>query len=259
MELGKVTDANFIEKLQNFTAYPQTEQTCRDELTKANVDVDSFKQHRQRCSLSSCHGMCCYNGVHVNQETAEVIQRVVEKEADFFKNLGLDLPTEAIIDDEQYEELPVSKNEWEGLCSVKKTALKEKPFSSLINDYPSHFQNTACVFLLDDSRCGLQELSKAKGLHPWYYKPFTCWLFPILIAPGENQPQISLPSPETEPWYLPEYDFDGYFTKAFCGKPSECGQLGYILLQEELKFLSEIVGRNFVQEIQDAIADAKND
>ncbi|MGI2901736.1 hypothetical protein [Tolypothrix sp. VBCCA 56010] len=256
MELGQVSEANLPEKLTNFTAYPQTEQACRDELSQATVDIDSFKQNRQRCSLSSCDGMCCYNGVNVNQETAEIIQRVVEEEADFFKNLGLDLPTQVIIDDQEYEDLTVENVEWKGLCSVKKTALKEKPYSILINDYPKHFRNTVCVFTLDDVRCGLQELSKAKGLHPWYYKPFTCWIFPILIASGENQPQISLPSPETEPWYLPEYEFYGYFTKAFCGKPSDCGQVGYILLQEELKFLSEIVGRNFVEEIQDSVGDA---
>ncbi len=100
----------------------------------------------------------------------------------------------------------------------------------------------------------MQAFSEAKGLHPWYYKPFTCWIFPILIAPGKDQPNIVLPHPENEPWHLPEYDFDGYFTKTFCGRHDDCGQLGYILLQEELKFLSEIVGRNFIQEIEEAIA-----
>jgi hypothetical protein len=242
---------------ENLTAYPQTEQACRDELSQAPVDIDSFKQHRQRCALSTCHGMCCYDGVNVNQETAEVIQKVVEEEAEFFKTIGLDLPTEVIIDDERYEKLSVEKTEWKGLCSVKKTAVKEKPFSSIINDYPSHFDNTQCVFLLDDSRCGLQELAKEKGLHPWYYKPFSCWLFPILIAPGENQPEkIYLPSPETEPWHVPESDYYGYSTQVPCGKHSDCGQLGYILLQEELKFLSDIVGRNFVQEIKDSVAES---
>lgn len=255
-----MSNANLPEKLTTFTAYPQTEQACRDELSQGTLDIDSFKQNRQRCSLSSCHGMCCHHGTHVNQETAEVIQIVAEEEADFFKSLGLDLPKEVIIDDEDYEDFPVENLEWKGLCSIKKTAVKEKHISSIVNDYPSHFKNTSCVFLLDDSRCGLQELSKAKGLHPWHYKPFTCWLFPILIAPGQNQPEIVLPSPETEPWYFPEYGYDGFFTKVLCGKPSDSGQLGYVLLQEELKFLSEIVGRNFVQEIQDAIADsAKSD
>ncbi|MBD2690672.1 hypothetical protein [Anabaena catenula] len=251
-----MSNTNLPEKLTNFTAYPQTEQACRDELSQANLDIDSFKQHRQRCSLSSCHGMCCHYGVHVNQETVETIQKVVEEEAEFFKSIGLDLPKEVIIDDEEYEDFPVEKFEWNAMISVKKTALKEKPFSRLVNDYPKHFKDTACVFLLDDSRCGLQELSKAKGLHPWYYKPLPCWLFPIFIAPGENQPEIFLPRPEAEPWYLPQYDFDGFFTKVPCGQYSECGQIGYILFQEELKFLSAIVGRNFGQEIQDAIADS---
>ncbi|OPH09391.1 DUF3109 family protein [Cylindrospermopsis raciborskii] len=244
-----MSNNNFTENLPNLTAYTQTEQTCRDELSQAHLNIDSFKQNRQRCSLSSCHGMCCHHGVFVNEEMAEVIQKVVEEEADFFKALGLELPKEVII----YEEFTAEKCEWQGLGTVKKTAVKEKPFSNLINDFPEHFENTACVFLLDDSRCGLQILSEAKGLHPWYYKPFTCWLFPIFIAPGESQREIFLPSPETEPWYLPDDDYDGFYTQVLCGKHSDCGQLGYILLQEELNFLAKIVGRNFVQEIQDAV------
>lgn len=248
------------EQLPNLTAYPQTEQLCRDELNQAHLDIDSFMQIRQRCSLSSCHGMCCNEGTQVNEETAEVIQKLVAEEAEFFKSLGLDLPEEVIIDFDEYEDFPVDKWEWKGLGSIKKTAIKEREFSRLVNDYPQHFKNTSCVFLLDDSRCGLQELSKAKGLHPWYYKPLVCWLFPIYIAPGENQPEIFLPSPETEPWYLPDEDYAGFFTQVLCGKHAECGKLGYILLQEELKFLSEIVGRNFLQEIQNSVNDfARND
>jgi hypothetical protein len=243
---------------ENLTAYPQTEQACRDELIHATLNIDSFKQIRQRCSLSSCHGMCCNEGAQVNEETAEIIKKVVEEEAEFFKSLGLDLPKEVITDFAEYDEFPIDKWEWKGLGSIKKTALKEKPFSNLIKDYPPHFQNTACVFLLDDSHCALQELSIAKGLHPWHYKPVTCWIFPICIAPAENQPEIYLPSPETEPWYLPDEEYAGFFTQVPCGKSSNCGQLGYILLQEELKFLSEIVGRNFVQEIQDRITDSGN-
>jgi hypothetical protein len=244
-------DTNNLEQQSNLTAFYQTEQICRDHLSHANFKIDSFQQNRQRCSLSSCHGMCCYNGVNVNEETAEVIERLVDEEADFFKGIGLDLPAKVIVDDEEYGKFTVENKEWSGLCSIKKTAVKEKLFSNLIEDYPKHFRNTVCIFTLDDGRCGLQVLAEAKGLHPWYYKPFTCWLFPILIAPGENQPEILLPSPEFEPWLMP--DFDGYFTKVFCGKPSNCGQLGYILLEQELKFLSEIVDRNFVQEIQDSL------
>ncbi len=248
-----MSENNFAEKLPGLTAYPQTEQICRDQLSQAALDIDSFQQYRQRCSLSGCHGMCCHHGCHVNQETAEIIERVAAEETEFFKSIGLNLPESVIIDDEEYDEFPIEKYEWKGIFSAKKTALKEKPYSTLIKDYPKHFENTACVFLLDDSRCGLQELANAKGLHPWYYKPFPCWLFPVYIAPGENQPEIFLPSPETEPWYLPEDNYDGYYTQAFCGRHSDCGQVGYMLLQAELEFLSKIVGRNFLQEIEDAI------
>src|SRR3981081_4612673 len=59
------------------------------------------------------------------------------------------------------------------------TALKPRPFRSLVENYPAHFDETVCVFLLEDARCGLQVLADRDATHLWYYKPFSCWLLPF--------------------------------------------------------------------------------
>ncbi len=113
---------------QNLTAFTQTEQTCRDELTQAIINIDSFKQSRERCSFSGCHGMCCNEGTQVNEEDGEIIQKLAEEEAEFFKSLGLDLPEKVIIDFQEYENFPVAKHEWKGLGSTKKNCYQRQTF-----------------------------------------------------------------------------------------------------------------------------------
>ena len=87
--------------------------------------------------------------------------------------MGLELP-----------EAVVAPTEWHGTVG-NITALKTFAFRSLDENYPAHFDETACVFLLDDARCGLQVLAGRDGKHPWYYKPLSCWLLPIKISDSE--------------------------------------------------------------------------
>ena len=223
------------------TAYPRTEVALRGSLAAAHLDAPSFARPVQRCSLAACRGMCCYDGVYVNDEEAAVIEEVARQEAGFFRQLGLDLPEHVIVD-----------GEWEGLVTGKKTAVVPYAFSPEVPGFPAHFKDTACVFHLDDGRCGLQVLSQARGRHPWHYKPFTCWLHPISIAPGEDGQGavILLESEATDPYRLP--DFDGYVEQTFCGRTAPCGQPGYEVLAEELALLGAITGRDLAGELRPA-------
>lgn len=231
-----------IEKSQtNLTAYPQTESAVQKSLSQASIDVESFKQLLKPCSLSSCRGMCCYDGVYIGKESAEVIQKLADEDAPFFRAIGLNLPEQVIVD-----------GEWKGEIYGKKTEVKEKNFSGIVKNYPTHFNNTACVFLLDDGRCGLQVISEYKGLHPWYYKPFTCWMHPLAISYEEEFNCLLLHTDESDPCRFPDYD--GFVTKTFCGKIRICGQPAHNVLEEELRFLGKIVGRDFVEEIKDYFA-----
>jgi hypothetical protein len=74
---------------ENLTAYPQTEQACRDELIQATLNIDSFKQIRQRCSLSSCHGMCCNEGHKSMKKPLKLLKKSLKKKLSFLNLLVL--------------------------------------------------------------------------------------------------------------------------------------------------------------------------
>lgn len=220
----------------SITAYPETEAIAREMLAVAVVDVDSFQERLHHCALAQCHGMCCYDGVYIGQETAEVIEELVRVEAQFFAELGLDLPETVIVE-----------SEWKGKMFGKKTAVKPRPFSSYVDGFPSHFEDTACVFCMQDGRCALQVLSQSKGLHPWYYKPFPCWMHPLYIALNDSPIKLVVYNNETDPFKLPNYD--GFATQTFCGRISSCGTPAYQILENELEFLGRIAERDFFSEI----------
>jgi hypothetical protein len=221
------------------TAYPGTEVALRSTLATAPLDAPSFARPLARCSLAACRGMCCYDGVYVNDEEAEVIEEVVRQEAGFFSKLGLNLAERVIVD-----------GEWEGQVSGKKTAVVPHAFASEVPHFPEHFKDTACVFHLDDGRCGLQVLSEARGHHPWYYKPFTCWLHPISLAPGEEGQgaAILVESATSDPYRVPGYD--GFVEQTFCGRTAPCGRPAREVLAEEIALLGAITGRDLAAELQ---------
>lgn len=149
-----------------------------------------------------------------------------------FRDMGLSLPSDVIVD-----------SEWHGAIS-KKTAVRPFPFRSLVDDYPDHFPETACVFLLGDGRCGLQILAQRHHKHPWYYKPFPCWLHPIKIANGALRLYDEASDPDRYPGY------DGFVTRTFCGRTAEDGCPAATLLHEELEYLSVLSGRDLVTQLQ---------
>jgi hypothetical protein len=175
--------------------------------------------------------MCCYGGVSVDKDTADVIQKLATERKSDFKKMGLDLP-----------EAVVAPTEWHGVVG-NITALKPRPFRSMVEGYPNHFDETACVFLMEDARCGLQVLSEIDGKHPWYYKPFSCWLLPIKIWEGE----IRLFNKESDPFLYPGYT--GFISCILCGRTDESGSPASELLKPELEYLGKILGRDLIEEL----------
>jgi hypothetical protein len=206
----------------------------RGRLADASVDAASFKRRVSRCSLAVCRGMCCYDGVYVTDDEAEVIQALAVREREFFRAQGLELPEQVIVD-----------GEWEGVVAGRKTAVVPHAFSREVPGFPKHFNDTECAFHMRDGRCALQVLSEAHGRHPWYYKPLTCWLHPISIAPGEDGQGavVVLESEESDPYRVPGYD--GYAAYTFCGRTDPCGQPASSVLDQEISFLGAIAGRDF--------------
>lgn len=228
--------ANTAEGGTALTAYASDEAMLRRRLANGTVDTRSFQRRVSRCEISRCQGMCCYDGVYVSEESAAVITSLAERHADFFTTLGLDLPKRVIVE-----------GEWQGKRGGLKTAVRARDFSATVEGYPAHFEDTACVFLARDGRCALQLLSEHEGRHPWHYKPVKCWLHPITIE-GDGQSALVLHSRETDPYRLPGYD--GFVSTIFCGRTCPGGAPASTVLAKELAFLSRIVGRGLLGEIE---------
>ena len=212
------------------TAFGESEAALRERLKAARVSPKEFQRKLRRCCLGDCRGMCCYGGVCVDDSTAAVLQQLSVDRASDFRDMGLELP-----------EVVVAATEWRGLVG-NITALKPRPFRSMLANYPGHFDETACVFLMDDARCGLQVLAERDGQHPWYYKPFSCWLLPIKVSNSE----IHLYDDATDPFRFSDYD--GFVSRTFCGKTCDRGLPASEVLKPELEFLGRLLGRDLVSE-----------
>jgi hypothetical protein len=208
-------------------------------LAAARVDAESFTRPLSRCDLGSCHGFCCSSGVHLRREEGERIPLLAKEHASFFASLGLRLPEEVVVD---VEDAP----------GRKATVTKAHPFRSTTAGFPDHFPETACVFHLDDGRCGLQVLSVELGEHPWHYKPAACWLHPV-ITPGNPSRgwRVTLPDEVSDPEAGP--DAPGFTCVTGCGRTDPEGAPAHVVLEEELRFLGEWIGRDVVGEIRQAL------
>ena len=87
------------------------------------------------------------------------------------------------------------------------------------------------------------------GADPWFHKPLTCWLHPLLIKPGRRggRPELTLPSPENDPQKAPGYP--GFASCTHCGRPDPEGEPAKVALAPELERLSLISGRDLLGEL----------
>jgi hypothetical protein len=172
------------------TVFRDSEIAVRAKYGRARLDTEEFQRKINRCSLANCKGTCCYGGVRVDDDTARVLQQLSVDRAPDFREMGLNLPSSV-----------VARTKWQGV-SGNITALKPFPFRSAVDNYPIDFDETACTFLMHDGRCGLQLLAELDGKHPWYFKPLSCWLFPIKLWKSE----IRLFNKETDPFRFLGYN-----------------------------------------------------
>lgn len=207
------------------TAFPGTERLLRSALADAPLDFPSFERRLSPCSLARCAGTCCAEGASLNAEEALVLEQVAGRRSDFLRGLVPDLPEPAVVAD----------------GAVHRTALKARPFRARVPDYPPHFPETACGFLLEDGRCALQCLAESEGRHPWTYKPLACWLHPISVSPG----RIALPDEGTDPHP------GGFATQTHCGGSEACGRAAREVLAGELDFLGGVLGRDLRTELRE--------
>jgi len=219
-----------------YTAYQETAGILAEQLREALVDHEAFGQKVKACELERCKATCCHDGVYLSKEEAEGVRSLLDVHGVKFDEYGLSLP-----------DLPII--EVRGGRSLK-TATREAEEDELADDYAEHFPKTRCVFLDREGRCGIQRLAMDQGTEPWFYKPLTCWIHPIVIMPisrERTRPLVTLVSPENDPQKSDGYP--GFASCTHCGRPDESGKKARQVLAAELEMLGKISGRDILGEL----------
>ncbi|MDF1850062.1 MAG: DUF3109 family protein [Verrucomicrobiales bacterium] len=217
--------------------FPEAYKHLADLVREMTLDQESLQQPLRRCDLNQCQGTCCHDGVYLSSEEARVIREISPEVNGALRSSRWSLPKQTVV-----------YGRWREVASGPKTATREAPERDIIPDYPSHFPKTSCVFLLPDARCALQVWATERGLHPWYFKPLTCWLHPLSIRAGaDHKPRLTLPTPETDPQRYEDYD--GFSCRTHCGRREEQGEAAWKVLQDELEVLGKIGNRDLISEL----------
>ncbi|MBL8148445.1 MAG: DUF3109 family protein [Blastocatellia bacterium] len=175
----------------------------------------------KRCDLSLCEGMCCYDGVYLQEGEERKIRDSVKNYPEFFSFLP---------------KVYITTSNWRGLGRARKTAVK--PHNYMQSDFPTHFEKTKCVFALSDARCSLQVLSEQLGEHSWSRKPKACWLHPLrLTATGLLRP----PADSSEDADRIDNTYPGFVSFTLCGKHSDDGSPWPEVLKEEIEYFEKIL------------------
>ncbi len=120
------------------------------------------------CDIKRCEGRCCYDGVYLQPAEEEFLRELVAR----VPSLAANLPPEFIVD-----------GWWAGEHLGRKTATRPVQYKAA--DFPAHFSRTRCVFSDDEGYCELEKFARARGQHPWTFKPTTCWMFPLQDEDGD--------------------------------------------------------------------------
>lgn len=171
----------------------------------------------QTCDIHACEAMCCHDGVYLEPEDEAALRAIVASEP----ALRAKLP-----------EVFVVEGHWNGEHLGRKTATRPHEYRNPA--FPAHFPRTRCVFADDAGFCELEKLARGRGEHPWKYKPFTCWMFPLEEDAGQAVPPPA--KAEDDPYQAPSYP--GYATVVPCGKHDPQGRPWKQALERELQYFS---------------------
>ena len=210
------------------SAFQRTTRELGQQLRAAEIDREAFARPLRRCELARCRATCCHDGVVVGGEEITEIAVVVDAHAGWFAGSGWGT------DGRLFEE---GRGRW-------KTATRPAADGELADDFPPHFARTRCVFLDGAHRCVLQRLAVEQGRPPWFWKPVSCWMHPLVLRPataGSGPPVLTIPAPEQDP--------ERFGSCTHCGRPDDGGEPAAKVLEEELRMLQAISGRNFAGEL----------
>ena len=171
------------------------------------------------CDLRACEAMCCHDGVYLDEGEERRLRALVER-------------TPALR--ERLPEPYIVEGSWNGERLGRKTATRPHAYRNPA--WPGHFPRTRCVFADEAGLCELQKLGLERRQHPWRYKPFTCWMFPLDEQDGEAV------APEADaaldPHNVPGYP--GYVSVVPCGRHDPQGGPWREALAGELRRFGEV-------------------
>ncbi|MGB6221759.1 hypothetical protein [Haloferula sp.] len=217
------------------TAYPALENELGRQLREAAVDYASFDRRLSFCQLGQCRASCCHDGVFLSQEEQTGIDEALSIGKTLLNDYGW------------------RPGRWLTHLDGRAKSITVES-SDLAEKFPKHFPRTRCVFLDDEHRCVLQRLAVDEGKHPWFWKPISCWMHPLVLKPGlrGERPLLMLPGPGNDPAAKPGYP--GFSACTPCGMESAAGRPAWQTLGAELELLGDIGGRDFVKEIATAVS-----
>lgn len=210
------------------TAYPEQQRELRRQLREAALDHASFSTPLRVCELAECMATCCHDGVFLETEERDVIDEVVRTHRGRLESYGW------------------RETEWFTRENGRVKSIT-KPAETLPASFPAHFPRTRCVFLDAEHRCVLQRLAMDEGRHPWFWKPISCWMHPLVLRSRGGRPLLTLPAGGDDPSSGPDYP--GFSSHTPCGLPCSGGEPASLTLAPELRLLSEISGRDLLAEL----------
>ena len=213
-------------------AFEDAAAELREQIREAVVDHAAFSAPLKPCQLAECRATCCHDGVYLEEAERVVIDGVIEANRERLAAAGW-----------------TAGKIFETRGGRGKSVTVAAETGELAGDFPVHFPKTRCVFLDSEHRCVLQSLAMDEGRHPWFWKPISCWMHPLVLIPGKRggRPLLTLATAETDPAAAPGYP--GFSSCTPCGMPRAGGRPAWQVLREELELLGRIGGRDLLREL----------
>ena len=194
------------------TVFRETAAGLARQLREAAVDHAAFENGLSVCDLVACRATCCHDGAILSDEEAEVLLAIDDRD-------GIEILANG---QQKTRTVPAGNGE-------------------LADDFPVHFLKTRCVYLDDQHHCYWQLRSLAEGKHPWFYKPTSCWMHPVLLTQRYRRSLLTI--------LAAEEDVAGFASHTPCGKHAQCAKPARLSLGAELEMLGLISGRDFFGEL----------
>jgi hypothetical protein len=168
------------------------------------------------CDVRQCEAMCCYDGAYLYDGEEAFLNELLDR----VPELRSQVPAEYVVD-----------GWWAGEKLGRKTATRAQEYRN--PEYPVHFARTRCVFSDEVGFCRLESFARARGQHPWTFKPAICWLHPLQEEGG--RPEAPVANARVDPYRTTDYP--GYSPHTTCGRPQLDGLPWRQVLRKEVRYL----------------------